>query len=239
MAQDALPKPWAASKEEKRNYVRRMFAEISPTYDLLNSAMSLRLHHRWRAEAVRGLGLADGGSAADVCCGTGDFARPLRKAVGPGGRIVGLDFCLPMLELAKRKQIPMELALADATALPLRSSSVDAATVGWGLRNVPDLAAALSEIYRVLSPGGKLASVDMAVPKSCAAAFISSVFTNRLIPFLGSLFGRKEAYTYLPASTKEFETPEQLASAMEEAGFKNVRFKRKFFGNICIHWGEK
>jgi demethylmenaquinone methyltransferase/2-methoxy-6-polyprenyl-1,4-benzoquinol methylase len=235
----AAQQPWNRTGEQKRAYVRRMFAEISPTYDLLNSAMSLRLHHRWRADAVGYLNLNQGDIAADLCCGTGDFGRPLRRAVGDQGRIIGLDFCQPMLEIAKRKPGDMRLALADAADLPLRSNSVDAITVGWGLRNVPDLDGALREAFRSLKSGGTFVSVDMAKPRHAPARLLGGIAFHGLVPLLGSLFGKREAYTYLPKSTERFASREEIAQAMRAVGFREVGWRDRFFGNICIHWGRK
>ncbi|MGI8923805.1 MAG: ubiquinone/menaquinone biosynthesis methyltransferase [Fimbriimonadales bacterium] len=239
MAENAAPRPWEVDGEEKRRQVRRMFADISPTYDLLNSAISLRLHHRWRADAVKGLRLRAGDVAADLCCGTGDFGRALRNAVSPSGRIIGVDFCMPMLEIARHKPYDMGLSLGDACAIPLRSSSFDGVTVGWGLRNVPDADAALSQIVRILKPGGRFVCVDMARPRSRISRGLSHFVFNMAVPAMGSLFGKREAYTYLPKSTDRFTTREGLAKAMRCAGLKNIRYEDRFFGNICIQWGEK
>src|SRR5579862_9689870 len=104
---------WQTEGVQKRAAVRGMFAEIAPTYDLLNSLISFKLHHRWRAAAVRQMRLNEGDSVLDVCCGTGDFMRPLRKAVGSKGGVYGVDFCLPMLERAQRKGIPGAVSLGD------------------------------------------------------------------------------------------------------------------------------
>ncbi len=239
MSGNATQPPWTAAGEEKSSAVKRMFAEISPTYDLMNSAMSLRLHHRWRRAAVRLLNLRYGDAAVDVCCGTGDFARPLRAAVGPIGTVVGVDFCLPMLDRGRGKGVPMVLVSGDAVRLPLASSSFDAVTVGWGLRNVSSLQLVLSEIFRVLRPGGRFATIDMAVPSSRSAKWLSALAFRRGVPLLGSLLGKREAYTYLPESTQLFASRDEMSQLMRDAGFKNVRWLDLFFGNICIHYGEK
>ncbi|MCW5945847.1 MAG: ubiquinone/menaquinone biosynthesis methyltransferase [Fimbriimonadales bacterium] len=239
MSEHATREHWSSAGEDKSSAVKRMFAEISPTYDLMNSAMSLRLHHRWRREAVRMLRLSPGESALDVCCGTGDFAAPLRAAIGTSGRVVGVDFCLPMLEKGVAKRVPMTLLTGDAGHLPIRSSAFDAVTVGWGLRNVAELRPALAEIYRVLAPGGRFVSIDMAVPPSKAARWISGVAFRKGVPMLGALFGKRDAYTYLPESTLQFASREEQADLMKVIGFKNVTWKNLFLGNICIHFGVK
>lgn len=217
-----------------------MFAEIAPTYDFANSVMSLRAHGRWRAEAVDLLGLQPGENALDVCCGTGDFTGPLRRAVGPTGAVVGLDFCLPMLEIAAGK-VPGQatLGLGDACRLPVRSGSVDGVTVGWGIRNTPDIDQAHAEAFRVLRPGGRFVSVDMAVPRTKLARRASGAVSRYLLPLLGSLLGKRKAYTYLPKSTESFLSREALAESMRRAGFTDVVWSDRMFGNVCIHFGRK
>lgn len=230
---------WTAEGAEKRAAVQRMFADIAPTYDRCNSLMCLSLHHRWRALAVTKLNLNAGAKVADVCCGTGDFMPPLRAAVGDKGTILGLDFCLPMLELARAKDAVAGRAVGDACQLPLQTGSVDAVTVGWGIRNVPDIDAAHREILRVLKSGGRFASVDMAVPRNALVRGVAQFMTLKMLPRLGAIFGKKEAYTYLPKSTQTFLSREGLKESMEKAGFQSVEFRDLFFGNICLHWGTK
>lgn len=230
--------PWRAEGAEKREAVREMFGEIAPTYDLLNSIMSLRLHHRWRRLAVARLELREGDSALDLCCGTGDFMAPLRRAVGRTGSLLGVDFSRPMLDRARRKG-PGEVALGDACALPVRAATFDAVTVGWGLRNVPDARSALAEIARVLRPGGRFVSLDMAVPRHRLLRWTSSLVFGKGVPLLGRLFGRGGAYAYLPKSTDRFMGREELAEAMRGAGFLEVAHRDLFHGNICMHWGRK
>ncbi|HEY0867886.1 MAG TPA: bifunctional demethylmenaquinone methyltransferase/2-methoxy-6-polyprenyl-1,4-benzoquinol methylase UbiE [Fimbriimonas sp.] len=245
---------WQTEGARKRTAVQRMFGEIAPTYDLLNGLMSLSLHRRWRAFAVGKLALKPGARALDVCCGTGDFMVPLRKAVGSQGRVVGIDFCLPMLEVAKRKLFSPPptpspsrlqrdeeggLALGDACQLPVRSGSFDAVSVGWGIRNVPDIDAAHRELVRVLRNGGRFVSLDMARPENPAVRVVSEFVFQKIVPKLGSLFGKTDAYTYLPKSTERFWTREQLAASMERAGLVDVGHRNLMLGNICIHWGRK
>ncbi|MDR3690373.1 MAG: bifunctional demethylmenaquinone methyltransferase/2-methoxy-6-polyprenyl-1,4-benzoquinol methylase UbiE [Fimbriimonas sp.] len=229
---------WSKEGYQKRSAVQHMFAEIAPTYDRLNSILSLRLHHRWRRIAVSTLKLEEGTAALDLCCGTGDFLMPLRKAVGQTGQVVGVDFCLPMLGLAREK-VREPLSLGDACVLPMASSQFDAVSVGWGIRNVPDIDQAHREAVRVLKPGGRFASLDMARPRNKLLRLISELLFNRFVPVLGALFGKGTAYTYLPKSTQRFLSREDLAASMESAGFENVRCKDLFLGNICIHYAQK
>ena len=230
---------WQTEGARKRSAVQSMFAEIAPTYDLLNSLICLRLHYRWRAFAVRTLDLRPGAKALDVCCGTGDFMVPLSKAVGATGVVAGVDFCLPMLEIAHKKLGTNRLSLGDACSLPIASHTFEGVSVGWGIRNVPDIDTAHQELARVLKPGGRFVSLDMATPKNRAMAAISTWAFQTLVPKIGALFGKSKAYTYLPKSTERFWTREQLAASMERAGLVDVGHKDLMFGNICVHWGRK
>lgn len=230
---------WNAEGQEKRAAVQAMFGEIAPTYDLCNSLMSFRLHPKWRAAAVRILRLEPGDTVLDLCCGTGDFFPPLRKAVGENGRILGLDFSAPMLAIADKKDAHAQRGLADACCLPVRNNSVDGITVGWGIRNVPDIDLAHREAFRVLKSGRRFVSVDMAQPRGAFMRVMSKMTTHGLLPLLGTIFGKKEAYTYLPKSTEKFMERDALKASMEKAGFKEVGYRDMFFGNICIHWGTK
>ena len=173
----------------------------------------------------------------DICCGTGDFLIPLRKAVGSKGRVIGLDFSYPMLVQAKTKT-PAELLLGDACQLPFASNSFDAVTVGWGLRNVADLKRALEEIVRVAKPGGRFACLDMCLPAGVLGWFFEKAFWF-IVPKIGKVFGKAEAYQYLPESTAKFVQPEVLKGLLEVCGIKHVRIRRMYFGNVCLHWGIK
>ena len=231
---------WGKKGEEKRTAVRGMFAGIAGGYDRMNGVMSLGLHHRWRGFAVSRLDLRPGDRALDVCCGTGDFMPPLRAAVGPKGRVVGVDFCLPMLEGAAEKVPGERLALGDACRLPIAGRAFDAVSVGWGLRNVPDLAAALGESFRVLRGGGRFVSLDMARPRNPFVRWTAEFALRRALPFIGKLLRLDEnAYAYLPESTLRFASRETLAAAMERAGFVDVAFRDLMLGNLCVHWGRK
>jgi demethylmenaquinone methyltransferase/2-methoxy-6-polyprenyl-1,4-benzoquinol methylase len=231
--------PWTAQGEEKREAVRRMFAQIAPSYDRMNGLMSLRLHRRWRQIAVDSLGLPAGATVLDLCCGTGDFLVPLRRAVGPQGRVFAGDFCLPMLDRAREKDDSAALALADAGQLPYASDTFDAVTVGWGIRNVPDVDRVHGEIARVLRSGGTFVSLDMARPRNRLFGSASEWVFHRLVPLLGQWMGHAEAYRYLPESTRRFMTREELAESMTRAGFAEVAWRDLFFGNVCLHRGRK
>ncbi len=238
MAAQVEERIWETEGERKRNAVQGLFAEIAPRYDLMNSVMSLSLHKRWRSFVVSKLHLKHGHSALDVCCGTGDFLPPLRKAIGSRGSLLGLDFCRPMLDKALEKG-HTRLALADACCLPVGSAAFDSVTVGWGIRNVPDIDLAHREIARVLKSGGWFASLDMAQSRNPLIRSVSQLIFSKVVPRLGSLFGNREAYTYLPKSTERFWGREELSESMRRAGFQDVHHVDLFFGNICAHFGRK
>lgn len=232
-------KPWKTTGADKRESVRAMFADVAPSYDLMNSLMCFRLHNAWRRRAVAALDLERGDFALDVCCGTGDFSALLRQAVGPEGTVVGLDFCPPMLAVALEKQVDADFVVGDACALPFKDGSFDAVTVGWGLRNVPDVTAAVSEIHRVLKKGGRFVTLDMARPRSGLVGAVSERVFHSVVPVLGRLFGKTDAYTYLPKSTLQFLSRQEMGALMSNTGFSSVIHKDFFFGNVCMHWGVK
>jgi demethylmenaquinone methyltransferase/2-methoxy-6-polyprenyl-1,4-benzoquinol methylase len=144
-----------------------------------------------------------------------------------------------MIQLATAKKAANGLSLGDACRLPVQSQTLDAVTVGWGIRNVPDIDAAHLEIARVLKPGGKFVSLDMARPQNPILGLSSKFAMNHLVPLIGRLFGKAEAYTYLPKSTEKFYSREELSTSMRGAGLVEVGWKNLFFGNVCIHWGTK
>jgi demethylmenaquinone methyltransferase / 2-methoxy-6-polyprenyl-1,4-benzoquinol methylase len=230
---------WETQGEAKRIAVQGMFAEIAPTYDKANSIMSFRLHHRWRALAVESINLQVGEKVLDLCCGTGDFLPLLRTKVGNEGHLIGIDFCAPMLVQSRKKDANSVLCLADASRIPLPDASVDAVTVGWGMRNVPDVDQVHAEIFRVLKPAGRFVSVDMADPETRIGVTGSRIFRSKMLRALGTWLGLKEAYIYLDESTKRFKTRQQLCDSMESAGLTQIRFRNLMMGNICIHQGTK
>jgi demethylmenaquinone methyltransferase/2-methoxy-6-polyprenyl-1,4-benzoquinol methylase len=212
--------------------VRRMFDRIAPVYDAMNRTMTMGLDRRWRrltAEAV----VRPGDAVLDACCGTGDLAIACARA---GGRVTGLDFSERMLERARRKAPELEWIEGDLLALPFADQSLDAATVGFGLRNVEDLGRALSELRRVLRPGGRLAVLEITRPRGLLAPFYRLWFDG-IVPRLGKLLPGGSAYTYLPASVRRFPGPGELAELMTAAGFDQVRYRLFAGGIVALHTG--
>ena len=212
--------------------VRRMFDRIAPVYDAMNRVMTAGLDQRWRritAEAV----VRRGDRVLDACCGTGDLAVADRAA---GGEVTGLDFSERMLERARRKAPALEWVRGDLLTLPFADASFDAATVGFGVRNVEDLDRALAELRRVLRPGGRLGVLEITRPRGILAPFYRLWFDG-FVPLLGKLLPGGAAYTYLPASVRRFPGPEHLSALLAAAGFEDVRYRLFAGGIVALHTG--
>jgi demethylmenaquinone methyltransferase/2-methoxy-6-polyprenyl-1,4-benzoquinol methylase len=217
--------------------VREMFDRISPSYDRMNRLMSMGLDGRWRARAVRLAGVAPGDAAIDVCCGTGDLAVELRRVVGPGGRVVGLDFSPHMLDVARRKSDQIEWVEGDALHMPFAEGEFSAATVGWGVRNLEDPERGFREMARVVRAGGRVVCLEMSTPPRAAAPF-ARLWTDHGVPLLGRVVaGEGDAYSYLPRSVRRFPDAPHLAEIMRSAGLRDVRFERLLLGVVAIHVG--
>ena len=212
--------------------VRSMFDRIAPVYDAMNRVMTVGLDRRWRRLAVE-LVVQPGDGVLDACCGTGDLAM---EAERQGGRVVGLDFSERMLERARRKSETIDWLCGDLLALPFPDGSFDAATVGFGVRNVADLELGLRELRRVLRPGGRLAVLEITQPRGRLRPFFGLWF-DRIVPVLGKVIPGGRAYAYLPASVRRFPGAEDLALLLERAGFADVRFKLLGGTIVALHTG--
>jgi demethylmenaquinone methyltransferase / 2-methoxy-6-polyprenyl-1,4-benzoquinol methylase len=221
-----------------------MFDRIAGVYDLMNTAMTAGMHHRWRQRAADRAELQPGDAALDACCGTGDLAIELAARVGPEGTVVGCDFSEPMLELARRKAGDRELSQvrfewADALELPYPDGAFDAVTVGFGARNLADLDGGLRELARVLRPGGRLVILEITQPRRPPLSTFYSLWFDRIVPVLGTIAGDRGAYSYLPESVKRFPSPLGLAELMESAGLERIRYLLLAGGIIAIHSGAR
>ena len=210
--------------------VRTMFDRIAPVYDAMNRAMTLGLDQRWRKLTVAAV-VRPGDRVLDACCGTGDLALAARDA---GGAVVGLDFSEPMLVRARRKGPELEWRQGDVLALPFEDGGFDAATVGFGVRNVADLDRGLGELRRVLRPGGRLAILEITRPRGLLKPFYRLWFDG-LIPLAGKVLPGGSAYAYLPASVRRFPGPVELAQRLEAQGFEDVRYRLLGGGIVALH----
>ncbi|HWI22744.1 MAG TPA: class I SAM-dependent methyltransferase [Baekduia sp.] len=232
--------------------VRAMFDRIAGVYDLMNSAMTAGLHHKWRKRAADLADVHPGDRVLDVATGTGDLAFELAPRVAPGGAVVGSDFSEEMLVRARRKldsrrnasEGPVPLSnvhfeWADVLSLPYADNEFDAATVGFGARNYGDLEKGIAEMTRVIKPGGRVVILEITTPTKEPLATFYKAWFDRAVPIIGRFAGDSDAYEYLPNSVKRFPGPEGLGAAMARCGLKNIKWVLTAGGIIAIHVGEK
>jgi demethylmenaquinone methyltransferase/2-methoxy-6-polyprenyl-1,4-benzoquinol methylase len=214
--------------------VRGMFDRIAPVYDVMNRVMTGGLDVRWRRLAA-GAVVQPGDSVLDAACGTGDLALADRRA--GASHVTGLDFSAQMLARARRKAPELEWIQGDLLALPFADGAYDAATIGFGIRNVADLEVALRELRRVLRPGGRLAILEITQARGVLRPFFSLWF-DRIVPVLGKVLPGGAAYSYLPASVRRFPPAEELAELMRAAGFGSVQFRLLGGSIVALHTGS-
>lgn len=233
------------AQEAKKSQMRTMFDRIAPSYDLLNHLLSLNIDRRWRRHVVQIVRRKSPATLLDAATGTGDLAIDLARKL-PGVQIVGVDLSEQMLGIARKKIEErklagrIDLAVGDAEQLAFDTESVDAVTVGFGVRNFGSIAAGLREFHRVLKPGGQLVVLELSRPRNRFFRWIFEGYFHKLLPRIGGLISReRKAYEYLPASVKAFPAPERFRAMMEEAGFRNCCSRSQSFGIAQIYVGEK
>ncbi len=221
--------------------VREMFGSIAEKYDITNTALSMGMHHLWK----RGLiGMSSGGVskvALDLCTGTGDLLPRLEKKFG---KVVGADFCGPMLKVAAERfngeSKRFELVEADAMALPFPDQTFDTVTVSFGVRNFRDLKVGLIEIKRVLKKEGEVLILEFGQPSGFIFGPLFRFYSKYIIPLIGgALTGNKQAYTYLPETSKNFPCGQQFAEVLTGVGFTTVSVRPCSFGIAYIYKAKK
>ena len=225
--------------------VRGMFDRIAPVYDLMNTLMTAGVDARWRQATIRAAAPRPGDRVLDVATGTGKLALLAAAAVGSDGEVMGLDVSQAMLDRARRaahragdtaRAIRWESG--DAMALPLADASVDVVTIGFGLRNLPDIDAALAEMVRVLRPGGRLAVLEIAGPRAGLPRALFRTWFRGVVPRLGRLARQPQAYAYLPASLDRYPPPDEIERRMLAAGLDRVRWRWLPTGLATLHLGR-
>ena len=228
----------------KRAYVRRMFSEIAPRYDLLNRVLSLGIDRSWRRTAIAALGWTrrPEGSYLDLCAGTLDVAAALVSTAGFNGSVLAADFAEPMLRSGRGKGPAdrIDPVVADALALPMANARCDGAIVAFGIRNVAGLDDALREVARVLSPGARFVILEFSTPSHALLRALYLFYFRRILPLIGgAVSGHATAYRYLPESVAHFPEGDRLAALLRNAGFANVTWRPLTFGIAALHVGER
>jgi demethylmenaquinone methyltransferase/2-methoxy-6-polyprenyl-1,4-benzoquinol methylase len=230
---------------ERAPKVRAMFSRLARRYDLLNDIMSFGLHRFWKRDAVR-LAL-DGRSGParilDLCCGTGDLAFLAETGAAAGSRVVGLDFALPMLGVARARRSAARRSAAfaqgDAMRLPFPDASFDAVTMGYGLRNVADPLGCLREVHRVLTPGGRAVVLDFGKPDGPLTRVLYGAFLRAAMPAVGWLaHGDADTYRYIPESLARYPAQRGVRDLMQQAGLGSARYENRMFGTMGLNVGE-
>lgn len=230
----------------KARLVQRHFSAIAGRYDLANDILSFGLQRRWKQAAVRLLNLKPGDVVLDVCGGTADLALLAARQVGGAGQAVVYDFNREMLAVGQEKvrrsavNPRIRWIQGDAESLSLKSGSVDAAIVGFGIRNLTHLERGFQEMHRVLKPGGRMVCLEFSQPPARWFRVLYDLYSWAAIPLVGKLLaGSWEAYTYLTGSIRAFPSPSTLLRVLEEFGFRQVTCRPLTRGIAVIHRGVK
>ncbi len=232
-----------APDDQRRDVIRSMFEQVTPTYDRLNFLLSGAVDRYWRWRSARLLteGLLPCGTILDVATGTGDLARAVRKHAPPGTRVLGLDFTRSMLRQAKQKFAGNEHRWieGDGTVLPCASNAFDACCIAFGLRNMADKPAGLREMHRALRPGGRLGVLEFYTPPNPVFAALYNFYSFQVMPRVGKWLSGSDAYQYLTGSIRKYWSVDEAVDQMKRAGFVNVRAVPMTFGIAVLILGEK
>ncbi len=231
--------------KQKEDYVHAVFENIAPKYDFMNNLTSFRFHKLWRKTAMKKMQIKRGESALDVCCGTADWTIDIAR-ISKNGRIIGLDFSQNMLDIGRRKVTnekldkQIELIYGNAMDIPYEDNTFDYATIGFALRNVPDIEKTLSEMMRVIKPGGKVVSLELSKPNWSPFRKLYFFYFYKILPLLGKIFANSyEQYSWLPTSLTNFPNQKELAKIFRDAGLVDIEVYSLTGGIVAIHIGHK
>lgn len=234
------------SPKQKEEYVRAMFSSIAHRYDLLNTLLSFNQDKYWRRFAVRRCALKPGDRVLDVACGTGMLSFEAARAVGPEGRVIGVDFCAEMLVKAEEnlKKTPygdnVEFRPGNAVDLPFPDESFDCAVIGFALRNVPDVRKTIEEMARVVKPGGRVVNLEFGKPGLIGFKQAYWLYFEKILPLMGRLgIGRSGPYNYLPNSVKNFPHQREIRELFTAIGLADAWYDDLTGGIACVHVGVK
>ena len=240
-AQDDAPSGRATDRGNAASTaeVRAMFDKIARVYDPMNLVISAFQESRWRKQAVKLTGVKPGDRVLDVATGTGKVAADLHARSQPGGSVLGIDISPAMIGVAKRRfadRPGLAFEVGDALALPTEDGSFDAATIAFGMRNLPDYAAGFAELARSVRPGGRVVCLEIARPKSRPARILQFWF-DKIVPLVGRVAGQGGAYGYLVRSVKGYPGPDRIAEIMREVGLQDVSWQPMSGGIVTLHVG--
>ncbi|MDD2272013.1 MAG: bifunctional demethylmenaquinone methyltransferase/2-methoxy-6-polyprenyl-1,4-benzoquinol methylase UbiE [Desulfuromonadaceae bacterium] len=230
---------------DKGEKIQQMFGAIAPRYDFLNRLLSFGIDRRWRTKAVRLLKYREGSRILDVATGTGDVALEIALRTPASVKITGADFCKEMVDLGAIKVAAspyadrIDLKVAPCEDLPFANDTFDSITIAFGIRNVVDRRLGLAEMWRVLRPGGRMVVLEFSTPSSQLFRQLYYFYFRRLLPVVGGLFSRYNAYKYLPDSVLEFPSQEEFSRMLADVGFRNIHLHELTFGIATIYVGEK
>ncbi len=232
---------------KKGAYIRQMFGSIAWVYDLLNTILSFNFDKSWRKFAVKVSNVTPDAKVLDVCTGTGDLAIAYSKVLNGSGKVIGSDFCREMVRLAdlklKKRNLSDKVKVieADTLHLPFQDNSFQVSAVAFGIRNVADLRAGVTEMMRITTPGGRVVILEFSQPVNPFFKAIYYFYFKKILPFIGKLISRSKynAYSYLPSSVMDFPGRYGLKAQMESCGLADVKIYPRTLGIVTIHVGKK